>query len=118
MKLIITGKLCDLNTYIAALNRNRYIGAKIKKEETERVYWACKEQKIKPFKGKLKEAIFTWIHKDKKKDLDNVEFAQKWIWDGLVMAKVLKNDSQRYTPSIRSHWHVIENKEGVELELI
>ena len=111
--------MVTLNHYINAERTNKYMGAVIKKLETERVYWACKEQKLKPYKGVPREVIFSWYHKDSRKDFDNVEFAQKFIWDGLVMAKVLKSDGQKHTPKIRQHWHFIDKKkERVEIELL
>ena len=119
MKLIIKDSFCDLNTYINAERGHWSQAAKIKKEETERVYWACKEQKLKPYKGIPNEAIFSWYHKNTRMDFDNVEFAQKFIWDGLVMAKILKSDGQKHTPKTRSHWHFIDKKnQRVEIELI
>jgi len=35
--IIIKGELTDLNQYIKALNSHRFVGSKIKKQETERV---------------------------------------------------------------------------------
>lgn len=81
----------DLNKYIHQMNRNRFAGAAIKREETERVYWKCKELRIKPLKSPVKIS-FHWTVKNRKKDKDNITFAKKYILDGLVMAEILKND--------------------------
>jgi len=105
--LIIKGELIDLNTYINAERANRYKGAAIKRLETERVFWECKEQKIKPV-GKKSLVIFEWYNKNSRKDFDNIEFAQKFIWDGLVMAKVLPEDNQENTPAMRLHIHEVD----------
>jgi hypothetical protein len=58
MKLIIKGKLATANEYIEAIGHNRYEGGALKKQETERVYWACKEQRLKP--------MILWREKERK----------------------------------------------------
>lgn len=107
--IIISGELTDLNTYVDAERTNKYRASAIKKEETERVYWQCKIQRIKPI-GKKEAVIFHWYNKNSRKDFDNIEFAQKFIWDGLVLAKVLPDDSQKYVPAIRIHKHDVDPK--------
>ena len=92
MKLTIHGDLVDLNTYINKERGNRYAAAAIKEEETRRVYWECKSQKI----GHIKNPVFiafTWFCKNKKKDKDNISsMGKKYILDGLDKAGVLIND--------------------------
>jgi len=107
MRLIIKGELTDLNTYINAERTNRFAAAKIKKTETERVWANCKEQKLKPMRG-LYSVTFYWYNKNTRKDFDNIEFAQKFIWDGLVMAKIIKTDGQKDTPPVRTHIHFVD----------
>jgi hypothetical protein len=82
---------CDLNRYIHAMNANRFMGAKIKREDTEAVYWACQTQGLQPIKGRV-HIDFVWTVKNKRKDPDNTSFGKKSILDGLVMAHVLDND--------------------------
>ena len=81
---------CDLNTYIQKERSNRFLGAKIKKEETETIAWVAKA-KLKPIKKPVR-MYFKWIAKNKKKDPDNICFARKFILDALVLAKILEND--------------------------
>ena len=102
-------ELTSLNKYIRAERGNRYVAAKIKKAETEIVAWLAKSQ-LKPVE-KINKITFIWQHKNKKKDMDNVEFCQKWIWDGLVMAGIIPNDTWRYRPTRTLHKHEI-NKKG------
>ena len=118
MLLVIRGELTSLNEYINAERTNRFRAAKIKKEETERIYYECKEQKLQRIRG-AKKAVFTWFSKNERKDFDNIEFAQKFIWDGLVMAGVLLSDTQKDTPKVRIHNHEIDKKKPrIELEFI
>lgn len=106
-------ELVDLNTYIRAERRNRFLGAKIKKEMTELVAYECVAQKI-PKMSQITDITFTWYHKNKRKDFDNVEFAQKWIRDGLVKAGVIKGDGWEYFPPRTTHLHAIKKeKPGV-----
>jgi hypothetical protein len=102
--LKIEGKLFSLNNYINAERMNRYFAASIKKKETQRVYFSCKTQKIKPM-DKIDEAFFYYYHDSKRGDYDGFEFYQKFIWDGLKEAGIILNDTQQYTPWIRHHIH-------------
>jgi hypothetical protein len=116
-KLIIKGKLTDLNTYINAERTNKYMAAKIKEAETQLVYYQCRKQNFKLTKTP-EVAIFHWYNADHRKDYDNIEFAQKFIWDGLVLAGVIPDDSEKHTPSMRIHVHDVDPwNPRVELDL-
>jgi Holliday junction resolvase RusA-like endonuclease len=116
-KLIILGKLPNLNTYIAKERTNRYAAAAIKKKETERIFWECKIQHLKPV-PKIDEATFTFYHANKKEDFDNCDFGQKFFWDGLVLAKIIVDDSQKYTPRKKIFIHDYDKKNPrIELEI-
>ena len=39
---------------------------------------------------------FAWVEPNRRRDIDNIAFAHKFILDGLVDAGVLKGDSQKY----------------------
>jgi hypothetical protein len=116
MKLIIKGKMPTANEYIAALNRNRFIGAKMKKEQTERVYIACKEQNLEPIK-EVSIFNFRWFVKNKKKDKDNIAFAKKFILDGLQMARIIKNDGWDNIGWFSDSFY-ISKRERVEIEIL
>lgn len=115
MKLIIKGELTDLNTYIDAERRNRFKAAKIKKQETEKVYWECKEQKTKKINAPITELFIDWYVKDMKKDADNITFAKKFILDGLVMAKVLPNDGRKYINAFSDMIYVDKKHPRIEV---
>lgn len=96
MQITITGELCDLNTYIEAERKNRFLASKIKKEETERV-WSQVFGKRLPSATKYPITIeAVWYSINLKKDQDNITFAKKFILDGLKMAKVIPDDSRKY----------------------
>ena len=78
-----------LNEYIKAERGNKFAAANIKKKETEvaRVHFLSKICKT-PCKLK-----FIWHVKNKRKDLDNITFAKKFILDGMVKANAIENDN-------------------------
>jgi len=92
-KVEIAMKLPSLNDYINVCRSNRYKSSKMKKNiETD----------IGLFIGKLPRyekpvrIHFHWIEKDKRRDLDNVAFAKKFILDALVKRGKLQDDSSRW----------------------
>lgn len=101
--------LTDLNTYIRAERSSRYIAAKMKRQETEKVAWLAKTQ-LK-LVDKLKKITFIWKHPNRRKDMDNVEFSQKFVWDGLVDAGIIESDSWRHRPPRTLHKHELDKKE-------
>jgi hypothetical protein len=116
MILKITGELCDLNTYINAERGNRFHAAKIKKDETEKVYWACKEQKLKKVTGSV-YMTYTWYCKNKRKDKDNIVFARKFIQDGLVEAKILTDDGWDEIEGFQDVFEIDAKNPRVEVEI-
>lgn len=89
----IFGELIDLNTYINGERRSRYIGASIKKENTETVMWQTKNlDKVKNYPVTIE---MHWYTPNEKKDPDNVAFAKKYILDALVENGILENDGRK-----------------------
>lgn len=111
---IFLPELVDLNTYITAERRNRFIGAKIKKEMTELVAKACLDQRV-PKMTQITAFKLLWHHGNKRKDFDNVEFGVKWIKDGMVQAGVIANDGWRHFPPQTLHQHDVAPISGVEV---
>lgn len=94
--IVIPGELCDLNTYIKAERGHRILAAKIKSEETQRV-WAHAYGKKVPKDMQypiIVEAV--WFVKDEKKDQDNITFAKKFILDGMKQAGMIPDDSRKF----------------------
>lgn len=117
MKLIIEGEMATLNEHDLANRTNRFMGAALKKRETERVYFACRQQKLS---ARLKKCnfTFTWFVKDKRKDPDNIHHAIKYIFDGLVQAGVLYGDTQEWIGKVTHNPIRIDAKRPrVEVEL-
>jgi len=90
----INGLPPSFNEYVNAERRNRFLAAKMKKTETERIQWQCKG--ITPVKGKV-DVTFQAYVKDRKKDPDGIYlYACKVILDSLVELGILENDTQQF----------------------
>lgn len=113
----IDEKLPSLNEYTKACRTNKFIGAKMK-DETENLIWFYIKQQIKC--GKITSPVkihFTWNEKNKKRDLDNICFAKKFILDALVKANVLEDDKQNYVVGFTDTFRYgAENNVIVEIE--
>ena len=69
-------------------------GAKLKAENTDKCSYLILAQNVK-LKDCLYDVEIDWYRTNKREDPDNIYFAVKFILDGLVKAKVLKNDGRK-----------------------
>jgi Holliday junction resolvase RusA-like endonuclease len=115
MKYTIPGKLTDLNTYVNKERANRFMGANIKKDNTEVCTLYAK--RLKPI-DKQVQINFTWHCENQKMDPDNICFAKKYILDGLVKAGVLQNDGWKQIKGFTDCFEVDKNNPRIEVELI
>lgn len=113
MQLIINHPLPTLNQYIGAERTNKYIAAKMKREATELVAFCV--MGVEPI-NKLADYTFTWYRPNKRSDPDNVAFAQKFIFDGLMAAGKLPNDSMKYIRSLCHFYEVGPFKVVIDIE--
>ena len=117
LKINLSGEFTDLNTYINAERRNRFLASKIKKEETERVYYLTKGKKL-PTDVEFPLIIeLMWYVKDLRKDADNISFAKKFIADGMVLSGLLPEDSRKYVRVWRD-MDIIVDKENPRVEIV
>lgn len=93
MRLEIPMKLPSLNTYINECRKNRYAGADMKRKIEEELGWYINT--LPQYKNPIK-IHFHWIEGNKKRDLDNVCFAKKFILDSMVKTGKLKDDNRNY----------------------
>ena len=117
MIITIDGEFTDLNKYINAERTNRFKASKIKKEETERVFFAIKALNLSAYKGNPTEITFTWFVKDKKKDADNIAFAKKFILDGMVAARIIPSDNRRVINRFYDKVYVDKDYQRVVVEI-
>lgn len=117
MKLIIPGELTDLNNFINSLKRNRWAGQKIKTDETNRVAWLTKAQRLSPVEKYPVKITYKWYMKDKRKDLDNTCFAKKFINDGLVVGGIIENDGQKQVSGFIDEFFIDKYNPRIEVEI-
>lgn len=101
---IIKEKLPSLNEYVRACRSNKYQGAKFKADVEEVIGWAIKQAQAA---GKLSSmceepcnVYINWHEKTKRRDVDNIQSAQKFILDALQKCGIIKNDSRKYVKQI------------------
>jgi len=105
-----------LNEYINAERRNRFMAAKIKKDETFAASVAISNAMRKGVEFKWPCKIkFTWHLKNKRKDPDNVSFSKKFILDGMQKAGFVPNDNLKYITGFIDEF-VVDGKGIVEIE--
>lgn len=88
----INMRLPGLNEYTRACRSSRYAGATMKKDAERAVMAYVRASHAEPASDPC--AIVMVFHEpDRRRDADNVEFARKFILDGLVAAGVIAGDS-------------------------
>lgn len=118
-KVEIPLKLPSLNDYINECRKNKYAGANMKKNVENEI--ALYINRLPRFDRAIK-INFTWVESSKKRDLDNVCFAKKFILDSLVKAGKLKDDNRNFVKGFRDDFEygksskVILNIEEVEYD--
>jgi Holliday junction resolvase RusA-like endonuclease len=106
IKIEIPMKLPSLNDYINSCRGNRYAGANMKKEVESDIGWYINQ--LPKFSKPIK-VNFTWIEKNKKRDLDNVCFAKKFILDALQKSGKLENDNRRWVMGFTDNFELGED---------
>jgi Holliday junction resolvase RusA-like endonuclease len=113
----IYGELTDLNAYVNAERTHRFRATSIKKDETARVASECVVQKVKAVEKYPVHIVYTWYSPNRRKDIDNVAFAKKFINDGLVDAGVLEGDGRKQVASFEDHFEIDKDNPRVEVEI-
>lgn len=117
MVLVIEGRLPNLNDYTNACRSNRYAGAKMK-EDSERIITAHIQQQLQgvAFKG-IVRLEFRWYEPDRKRDLDNICFAKKFILDALVSNGIIETDSWRGVVGFTDEFFIDKQNPRIEVEI-
>ena len=89
---LIDMKLPSLNDYVAANRANRYEGGQMKKDIQRQI--GLFVRKLPRFDYPV-TIHFHWVEGNKRRDLDNIAFAKKFILDTLVSEGKLKDDNRR-----------------------
>lgn len=110
-------KFPSFNEYINECKKHRMAGARMKKRVEYDIGWFI--NKLPEFKKPVK-IHFHWVEGNKKRDLDNIMVARKFIIDAMVKSGKLEDDGPKYvvafldTFSYSDEWKVIMKVEEVE----
>lgn len=123
-KVVIEGELIALNQYIdkeRGKRRGWAVASRIKKTETER----CSTAFIKMIGKGLKISasqfplnfVFRWYVPNARKDKDNIVFAKKFIFDGMVKSGLIPNDGWKEIGEFRDICYVDADNPRIEVEI-
>ena len=92
MKYEIPIKLPSLNDYTSACRTSKFTGAKMKAKYEQMIglYLMKMPRWTKPIK-----IHFLWVEGNKRRDLDNICFAKKFILDAMVKYGKLQDDNRK-----------------------
>lgn len=110
MTFDIPFRLPGLNDYIAAMNVNKYKGNKLKRETQDSIILCLTG--LRPVEQYPVEIFFEWREKTRRRDLDNIESAKKFILDALQEKGILKGDGQRYVCNIADDFIIPADYDG------
>lgn len=113
-KLTINGTLPGLNEYTKACRTNKHAGNGMKIKAQASVLYAINMHKVKPFNNPVK-VEFKWFEESKRRDLDNVAFAKKFIFDALVFAGILKGDGWAHVVGFSDAFEVDRDNPRIEV---
>lgn len=106
-RFTIYDRLPSLNDVTRWNRANKYSGNQHKQALQDSIAWEIRKAKvahtIEPVTQPV-EVLITFYEPSKKRDVDNVQSATKFILDALVDTKILPNDSPKW---VRQVYHVI-----------
>lgn len=89
----------------------------MKSRNEKTVLFAIREAKLKPVINYPIELKITWYEPNKRRDVDNIVFAVKFIQDALVASGIIENDSQKYIKKLSHTVEVDKENPRIEVEI-
>lgn len=117
-KFIIYGRLDGLNEYVLANRSNKYAGNEMKHRNENLISMYIRQFKVKRVDKYPVKLKIVWYEANKKRDIDNITFATKFIQDALVKSGILKNDNQSCVNEVEHHVCVDKDNARIEVEII
>lgn len=115
-RLVIQGTLPNLNDYISAERKNRFMAASLKNKWQTVIAIQAKMQ-LKGYHPKRVRMHYTWYEQTRRRDLDNVSsFGRKLIQDALVEVGILENDGWQNITGFSDNFVIDKNNPRVEVE--
>ena len=110
----IRGQLPNLNDYVSANRANRYKGASMKCQAEAIIMHSIRQIGSLEINNPI-FLHYTWYEPDKRRDKDNIAFAQKFIQDALVKSKIIKNDGWKEIVGFSHEFAVDKNNPRIEV---
>jgi len=115
--LIISGRLDGLNDYTKACRTAPIVGAQMKKKNESIITAAIYQQGLMNMNIERVELKFRWYEKSKRRDLDNICFAKKFILDSLVNSRVIQTDDWRGVKGFTDEFFTDKANPRIEVEI-
>lgn len=114
IRFTIPGRFPGLNEYTARNRSTPYAGARMKRACTGAAAEAATGH------GRIEGPYslrVTWYERDRRRDVDNIEYGVKFILDGMVHAGTVGGDSQEYVRRIEHEVRVDKTNPRIEVEV-
>ena len=102
-EFVIMGRLPGLNDYTKACRSHWSKGSKMKRQVEEDIGWhilaARGAHKLRPVHGPVSLAI-EWHESDRRRDVDNIVSAKKFILDAMQKMGIIPNDNRNHVCAI------------------
>jgi|TARA_Y100000034_G_C6898635_1_gene414916 hypothetical protein len=105
-----------MNEIVDAACTHPMVYREMKREHTGSVILAAQISRVEPVESAVLR--YHWYEPDRRRDLDNIAAAAKFVNDGLVAAKILKSDGWHHIKGIEHRFYVDKESPRVEVELI
>lgn len=116
-KLVIYGRLDNLNDYTKACRTDPRVGNRMKKKNEEIISGYIMQQlRGIRFDGRV-YLHFQWIEPNRNRDLDNVCFAKKFILDALVSNGIIETDGWRGVSGFMDEFGVDADNPRIEVTI-
>ena len=116
-KLVIYGRLDNLNDYTKACRTDPRVGNRMKKKNEEIISgYIMQQMRGIRFDGMV-YLHFTWIEPNRNRDLDNVCFAKKFILDALVSNGIIETDGWRGVSGFTDEFGVDADNPRIEVTI-
>ena len=113
----VEGILPNLNDYTRACRSNKFAGAEMKKKAERIITYYIKQQlKDVSIKGKAR-LEFRWYEANKRRDLDNICFAKKFILDALVSNQIIFADSWKGVVGFTDEFFIDKTNPRIEVDI-
>lgn len=112
----IPGRLAGANEAINRAKGGIYLSNRLKRAETKRCALAAIVGQV----PKLKKPIrlhFHWVEPNRRRDLDNIRYAAKFVIDGLRECRKLENDGWRWIVGMSDTWQVDPKNPHIEVKI-